>query len=528
MALRSRFQQEAPLMSESDRTAVRTRIAPSPTGEAHIGNLYVALVNWAIARQAGGRFIVRIEDTDRARFVEGAEQIFLDALEWLGLDHDEGPDVGGPAGPYRQSERLDLYRRHVGRLLADGHGYRCFCTPERLAEVRKSRQKAGQATGYDRKCRSLPPDVSDRRAADGEPHTVRLAVPMEGQTRFADGLRGDIVIDNREIDDQVLLKSDGYPTYHLAVVVDDRLMGITDVVRAEEWIVSTPKHVLLYAAFGWEPPRFHHLPLLRNPDKSKLSKRKNPVSVAWYRAEGFLPEAVVNYLGLLGHSMPEGQEIFSKDEFLAAFSTERLVTSGPVFDLDKFEWLNGQWIRRLAPEDLLDRLRREGFLPEALAAKYDEEGLKAIVNLMQERMRRLSEFEACIGFFIEREPYEADLLIPTKGKKRKPTRTGPETLAALEEMKKTIANPLLGAEVGTPSSPTSPGTGRYDAEALEQALRDLAETMGWKPGELFAPLRVAVTCRRVSTPLFETMEILGRRECLDRLDEAIDRARSLA
>jgi glutamyl-tRNA synthetase len=351
---------------------------------------------------------------------------------------------------------------------------------------------------------------------------------MEGQTRFADGLRGDIVIDNREIDDQVLLKSDGYPTYHLAVVVDDHLMGITDVVRAEEWIVSTPKHVLLYAALGWEPPRFHHLPLLRNPDKSKLSKRKNPVSVAWYRGEGFLPEAVVNYLGLLGHSMPEGQEIFSKDEFLAAFSTARLVTSGPVFDFDKFEWLNGQWIRRLPVGDLLERLRAEGFLPKALAAKYDEDGLKAIVSLMQERLRRLSEFEAGVGFFVRPEPYDADLLIPTKGKKKKPTRTGAETLAALEEMKKVIANPLLGAEVGTPSSPTSPGTGRYDAAALEQALRDLADRLEWKAGELFAPLRVAVTCRRVSTPLFETMEILGRDECLARLDEAIDKARSLA
>jgi len=514
-------------MSTPDAATLRTRIAPSPTGEAHIGNLYVALVNWALARQAGGRFVVRIEDTDRARFVQGAEQTFLDALEWLGLDHDEGPDVGGPVGPYRQSERLSLYREHTDRLLAEGHAYRCFCPPQRLAEVQKARQKAGRATGYDRKCRGLSPEESDRRADAGEPYTVRLAVPMEGVTRFTDGLRGPVAIDHGEIDDQVLLKSDGYPTYHLAVVVDDHLMGITDVVRAEEWIVSTPKHVLLHEALGWDPPRFLHLPLLRNPDKSKLSKRKNPVSVGWYRAEGFLPETVLNYLGLLGHSMPEGREIFSKDEFLAAFSTERLVTSGPVFDFDKFEWLNGQWIRRLSVEELLDRLRAEKFMPEALEAKYDEDGLKAIVALMQERMRRLSEFAPGVGFFVHREPYEADLLVPTKGKKKKPTRTGPEVLAALEEMKKVIANPLLGAEVGPPSPGRPPGTGRYDAEALEQALRALAEEMGWKPRELFAPLRVAVTCRRVSTPLFETMAILGRDECLARLDEAIDKARSL-
>lgn len=496
-------------MTPSDTPPVRTRIAPSPTGEAHIGNLYVALVNWALARQAGGRFVVRIEDTDRTRFVEGAEQAFLDALEWLGLDHDEGPDVGGPVGPYRQSERLALYRERADHLLAEGHAYRCFCSPQRLAEVRKARQKAGRATGYDRKCRSLPPEESDRRAEAGEPHTVRLAVPMEGQARFTDGLRGDIVIDNREIDDQVLLKSDGYPTYHLAVVVDDHLMGITDVVRAEEWIVSTPKHILLHEALGWDPPRLLHLPLLRNPDKSKLSKRKNPVSVGWYRAEGFLPEAVVNYLGLLGHSMPGGREVFSKDDFLAAFSTERLVTSGPVFDLDKFEWLNGQWIRRLPVEDLLARLRGGGFLPEALAARYDEEHLKAIVALMQQRMRRLSEFAPGVGFFIEREPYEADLLVPTKGKKRKPTRTKAETLEALERVRAVLAD-----------------AHEWDAEAMESRLRALADEIGWKVGELFAPLRVAVTCRRVSTPLFETMDILGRQECLARLDEAIDKARS--
>jgi len=498
-------------MSDSAPATIRTRIAPSPTGEAHIGNMYVALVNWAVARQAGGTFLVRIEDTDRTRFVEGAEQVFLDALAWLGLDHDEGPDVGGPVGPYRQSERLALYREHVDRLLEAGQAYRCFCPPERLAEVRKARQKAGQATGYDRRCRSLPPEEAKRRAEAGEPHTVRLAVPMEGQVRFEDGLRGPIVIDTREIDDQVLLKSDGYPTYHLAVVVDDHLMGITDVIRAEEWIVSTPKHVLLYEALGWDLPRFHHLPLIRNPDKSKLSKRKNPVSVAWYRQEGFLPEAIVNFLGMLGHSMPEGQEAFSKDEFLAAFSWDRVTTSGPVFDFDKFEWLNGTWIRRLPVEALLQRLRDEGFMPEALDAAYDDAHLRGIVALMQERMRRLSEFEAGVGFFIAPEPYDADRLIPTKGKKQKPTRTGPETLAALESVRGALS--ALDA---------------WNAEAMEARLRDLADDLAWKAGELFAPLRVAVTCRKVSTPLFETMEILGREECVRRLDAAIDKARSLA
>ena len=492
----------------TNATAVRTRIAPSPTGEPHIGNMYVALVNWAVARQAGGAFVVRIEDTDRTRFVESAERMFLDSLAWLGLDHDEGPDVGGPAGPYRQSERLAIYREHVDRLMATGHAYRCFCTPERLAEVRKSRQKAGQATGYDRRCRPMPRDESDRRVAAGEPHTVRLAVPTEGQTQFTDGLRGPIVIDNREVDDQVLLKSDGYPTYHLAVVVDDRLMGITDVIRAEEWIVSTPKHVLLYEALGWDLPRYFHLPLIRNPDKSKLSKRKNPVSMEWYRREGFLPEAILNFLGMLGHSMPDGQEVFTREAFREAFSWDRVATTGPVFDVDKFEWLNGTWIRRLPVEALLARLREEGFLPEALASKYDDAHLRGIVALMQERMRRLSEFAPGVGFFVAPEPYDAALLVPTKGKQQKPTRTGPETLAALEQMRAALAD-------------LEP----WSAETLESRLRAMAEAMGWKAGELFTPLRVAVTCRQVSTPLFETMEILGRQECLARLDAAIGKER---
>jgi len=490
---------------------VRTRIAPSPTGEPHIGNMYVTLVNWAVAHQVGGQFILRIEDTDRTRFVEGAEAMFIDALAWLGLDHDEGPDVGGPVGPYRQSERLDLYREHVERLIAGGHAYRCFCTPERLAEVRKTRQKSGQATGYDRKCRSMADDQVSRRLDAGEPHTVRLAVPLDGQTRFTDGLRGPIIIENRDVDDQVLLKSDGFPTYHMAVVVDDHAMGVTHVIRAEEWIVSTPKHVLLYEALGWDPPLFFHMPLIRNADRSKISKRKNPTNVLWYREQGYLPEAVVNFLGMLGHSMPDGQEVFTREEFLKAFSWDRVTTTGPVFDVDKFEWLNGMWIRRLSPADLAARLHDEGFMPDGLTEKYSDAEVTAIVTLMQERLRKLSQFAEGVGFFIDREPYDAADLVPTKGKKRTPTRTGAETLEVLEQMRSALAR-----------------MDAWDAEAMEGALRKMAEEMGWKPGELFSPLRLAVTCRRVSTPLFETMAVLGRDECLARLDDAVEKARTLA
>ncbi len=489
--------------------AIRTRIAPSPTGEPHIGNMYIALADWALARQGGGQFVLRIEDTDRTRFVEGAEAMFIQALEWLGLGPDEGPDRGGPVGPYRQSERLEVYREHVDRLLASGRAYRCFCTPERLKEVRDERRKAGQATGYDRRCRPLDPDEARRRAEGGEPHTVRLAVPLEGETRFTDGLRGPIVIENATIDDQVVLKSDGFPTYHLASVVDDHLMDITHVVRAEEWIISTPKHVLLYEALGWDPPAFYHMPLIRNPDRSKLSKRKNPTNVLWYRREGYLAEAVVNFLGMLGHSMPDGREVFSREEFLEAFSLDRVTTTAPVFDMDKFEWLNGQWVRRLSAEDLAGRLCEGGFMPAGLEKFSDEERLE-IVRLMQERLRKLAEFADGVAFFVERLPYEPELLVPTKGKKKKPSRTPEEVRAALERLRELLA-----------------GLTAWSAEAMEGPVRALSEEMDWKVRELFMTLRVAVTCRAVSTPLFETMEVLGRDECLRRLEEAIERAKEL-
>jgi glutamyl-tRNA synthetase len=508
---------------------VRTRIAPSPTGEPHIGNMYVALVNWALARQTGGEFLVRIEDTDRTRFVEGAEQMFLDALRWLGLDHDEGPDVGGPVGPYRQSERLDLYRREVARLLASGHAYRCFCTPERLAAVRKERQKAGGETGYDRLCRGLASGEVEKKLAAGEPSTVRLAVPLVGETRFEDGVRGPIAVQNATIDDQVLLKSDGYPTYHLASVVDDHAMRITHVIRAEEWIISTPKHILLYEALGWTPPQFFHLPLIRNPDRSKLSKRKNPTNVLWYREQGYLPEAVTNFLGLLGHSMPDGREVFSRDEFLKDFSLARVTTTGPVFDMEKFEWLNGEWIRRLPLDELAARLKAEGFVPKATLEKFGAEKFLAIVALVQERLKKLSEFADATAFFAERLPYDPADLVPAK--KGKPLKTAAETLAALERVRAALAEAPASAAGEARLGGPAAGRGRradgpaWEAKALEERIRALAETIGWKPADLFMSLRVAVTCRKVSTPLFETMEILGREECLTRVGGAIASAR---
>jgi len=300
--------------------SVRVRIAPSPTGDPHVGTAYIALFNYAFARKHGGQFVLRVEDTDQERSSRSSEVAIFEALRWLGLQWDEGPDVGGPFGPYRQSERTSIYREHADVLLAKGAVYRCFC------------QRARGAGTYDRRCRGLSAEEAKRRADAGEPHVLRLMVPLDGETIVHDGLRGDVSFRNETIDDQILLKSDGFPTYHLANVVDDRLMGITHVIRGEEWLISTPKHVLLYDAFGWKPPEFHHLGLLRNEDRSKLSKRKNPVSVFHYRDLGYMPETFLNFLGTLGFSMGEDRERFTLQEMIDAFEWGKVKVGGPVFD----------------------------------------------------------------------------------------------------------------------------------------------------------------------------------------------------
>ena len=362
-----------------------TRIAPSPTGDPHVGTAYIALFNYAWARRNGGRFIVRIEDTDRARYVPGAEERILAALKWLGLSYDEGPDVGGPHGPYRQSERLPLYQKYAEELLKRGWAYRAFETPEELEQIRKEKG------GYDGRARNIPPEEAEERARRGEPHVIRLKVPRPGTTEVKDELRGVVVYDNQEIPDVVLLKSDGYPTYHLANVVDDHLMGVTDVIRAEEWLVSTPIHVLLYRAFGWEAPRFYHMPLLRNPDKTKISKRKSHTSLDWYKAEGFLPEALRNYLCLMGFSMPDGREIFTLEEFIQAFTWERVSLGGPVFDLEMLRWMNGKYIREvLSLEEVAERVKP--FLREAGLSWESEAYLRRAVELMRPRFDTLKEF----------------------------------------------------------------------------------------------------------------------------------------
>jgi glutamyl-tRNA synthetase len=378
---------------------VRTRIAPSPTGEdLHIGNLYTALINWAYAKKNSGKFVVRIEDTDRERYVEGAEKTILSSINAFGLVPDESPEAGGPYEPYRQSERLDLYKGYADELLTLGLAYKCFCSKERLEEIR-TKEAADRTKKKHREYCDLN--------ATGEKFVIRLKVPENEDISFDDLIRGKITINSRELDDQVLLKSDGYPTYHLGVVVDDYSMKISHVIRAEEWISSTPKHVLLYKAFGWELPVFVHLPILRNSDKSKLSKRKNPVWVSWYLKDGYLPEAILNYLALMGWSHPEQKEIFPVEEFIEKLELKDFSPVGPAFDQTKLDWMNGEYIRKMTDEQLADRL--EDYLKQVdLIAKNipSKETLLKLVPLVKERIKKLSDFIPLTDFFFGKPEYD--------------------------------------------------------------------------------------------------------------------------
>ena len=469
---------------------VRTRIAPSPTGAPHIGTAYIALFNYAFAQRAGGRFILRIEDTDRARCTRESEAAILEALRWIGLPWDEGPDAGGPCGPYRQSERIALYREHCLGLVRAGHAYPCFCTAERLAQLRAEQSAAKANPGYDGRCESLSADEARRRMAAGEPHVVRMKIPAEGDCVFRDRIRGEIKIAWAGVDRQVLLKSDGFPTYHLANVVDDHLMGISHVIRGEEWISSMPKHVLLYRYFGWEPPEFAHLPLLRNPDKSKLSKRKNPTSILYYREAGYLPEALVNYLGLMAYSMPDGREIFSRDDLAAAFDLSRVSPGGPVFDLQKLANFNGQYLRRMAAPDLAERVGRW---------KLNEAAWKRIIPLAQPRMDTLSDLVPMAAyFFADKLAYPPAALIGGE-------LDGPKTARLLKiaqwEMGKTTA---------------------WNPDAIRGVFDGMAEKETLKLKSLLIQFFVAITGSAVSLPLFESMEIMGKDMVLRRLQYALE------
>jgi glutamyl-tRNA synthetase len=449
----------------SSRSPVRVRVAPSPTGDPHIGTAYQALFNYVVARQQGGQFILRIEDTDRARSTRQSEEAILESLRWLGLSWDEGPDIGGPHAPYRQSERIEIHREHVRRLLEAGNAYRCFCTQERLDQMRAANRDKKLFPGYDRTCRDIPPDVSSGRAGAGESFVVRMKVPLTGCCVMQDLLRGEIQKEWDTVDDQIILKSDGFPTYHLANVVDDHLMAITHVIRGEEWINSVPKHLKLYEYFGWAPPIFCHLPLLRNNDatRSKLSKRKNPTSIGYYRRAGFLPEALLNFMGLMGWSRAEGEEKFNLEELIRNFRLEDISLGGPVFDIQKLRWLNARYIRENYDTNSL----REALEKWALGRPV----LDRIIPLAQPRLETLSDWGYLTAFFFaDKVPLDPEKL-KLKGKT-------PEEL--------------------------------------------LAEKFNLKLRDLLPPFYAAVTGSEVATPLFQSMEILGSDLVRMRLRRAVE------
>lgn len=484
---------------------VRVRFAPSPTGFQHIGGFRTALFDWLLARHAGGRFLLRIEDTDTARTVPGAVEAIIEGFRWLGLDWDEGPLVGGEYGPYFQTQRRDLYQFYAEQLIAGAHAYRCFCTSVRLAELREERQRKGLPPRYDRLCARLSADEVARRVARGEPYTVRLAVPESGETRVHDLLRGEIVFENANLDDAVLLKSNGYPTYHLANVVDDHLMRITHVIRAEEWISSFPLHAMIYAALGWQPPLFVHVPDVLGPDRKKLSKRHGAIPLLEYRELGYLPDAVFNYMALLGWSYDEQTDVLSRDQLIAAFDLKRVGTAAARYDAERLLWLNGVYIRRLSPEELttrtlpyLERPAASGGLPDVVARPLDRAYVTRVLQLEQERLKTLAEASALTEFFFVPQIEISPALLVSKNLTPEQARQG-------------VARALATLE----------GVGEWTAEALEPPLRALVGELGLKPVQLFTALRVAVTGRTVSPPLFATMAVLGRETTLARLRSAI-------
>lgn len=477
------------------QSQVRVRIAPSPTGAPHVGTAYVGLFNYVFARVRGGRCVVRIEDTDQARSERRYEEDILRSLRWVGLAWDEGPDVGGAYGPYRQSERLPVYHEHVQQLLDSGAAYRCWCTPERLEAVRQQQRQDKAPLRYDGHCRRLGDAAA--KAHGNQPAVVRLKVPADGSTVVHDAFRDPITIEHGQIDDQVLLKSDGYPTYHLANVVDDHVMEISHVIRAEEWISSTPKHLMLYQAFGWAPPVFMHMPLLRNADRSKISKRKNPVSLRYYERQGYLPEALLNFLALMGWSMPDEREVFTLDEMIASFSFDRISLGGPVFDLQKLEWLNGMYIRQLSPAALSQRLLESARAKSRLLD--DSAYVDAITPLLQERLRTLGDFQNMAAFFYDAPlAYDKALLLP-KG------RSPRETVKVLTEVTEVLTR----------------HAGPWQDAELETSVRAYVEGAKWPGRDLFMTLRIAVTGRTASPPLFATMQVLGKDLCLSRLEDAV-------
>jgi glutamyl-tRNA synthetase len=483
---------------------IRTRYAPSPTGDPHVGNIRTAIWAWLFARHSGGKFLIRLEDTDQSRSVPDSLERILASLQWLGVDWDEGPDIGGPYGPYVQSERLPRYAEATARLVAQGDAYPCFCTSQELELMRQAQQAAKQPPGYDGRCGLIDPAEAASRAAR-EPHVVRFRMPDEGVTTFEDLLRGSISVENHLLDDFVILKSDGFPTYHLAHVVDDEAMRITHVVRGEEWLPSAPRHVRVVDALGYERPTYVHNSVILGPDGGKLSKRHGARFVLEYAQDGYLPEAIFNYLAILGWSLDDHTEIISRERFIEVFDIRRLSVTPAVFDKQKLDWFNGVYLRddeltsraRLI-EHFRDRLDRE--LPITTPRPLDRGVIEALVPLVRERIKTLGELTEMVGFFFTGRvsPPEREVLLG------KPYRTDID--AARRALDGVVAF-LDGAPA-------------WDAPTIEARLRDATAEIGQKPGDVFMLCRLATTGRSITPPLFESMAIIGREACLERLRAA--------
>lgn len=470
---------------------VRVRIAPSPTGDPHVGTAYIALFNLIYARRFGGKFILRIEDTDRTRSRPEYEKSIFDALHWLGIHWDEGPDIGGPHGPYRQSERSDLYRKYCQELLDKGKAYKCFATPEELAEMREMASKLGSRVGYDRRYRNLSPEEVAEREKAGQPYVIRLKVPLTGECVYEDAVKGRVVTPWADVDDQILLKSDGFPTYHLANVVDDYLMGITHVIRGDEWMSSTPKHVLLYEHFGWELPTFVHMPLLLGQDNKKLSKRRNPTSIFYYRDSGYLPDALVNFLTLMGYRMPNDGEIYTLAEIIEQFDPKRIGVSGAFFDIRKLDWLNQQYlIHSIKEEELWGALK--GWM-------FNDAFMHKLMPLVHTRMKTFSEFmELCAFFFIQHLDYSPEALCPPNVAQDKATLLLQAMIWSMDERE------------------------NWHKEGVEAASHEVATTFGINHKKVLIPmLYIAFTGKRHGPPLYDAVELLGKDRARARLLQGI-------
>jgi len=482
---------------------VRVRYAPSPTGDPHVGNIRTAIFTWLFAKNKAGKFVVRIEDTDQSRTIPGAIENILDSLNWLGMSWDEGPPENEPLGPYIQSKRLEKYYTPLAAtLIQKGHAYKCYCSQERLKTVRETRRTQKLETSYDRRCRYLTTKEKDDFDKNEIPSVIRFAMPLEGKWQLSDLIRGQVNFQNKVIDDFIIIKSDGYPTYHLANVIDDHCMKITHVIRAEEWLSSTPKHLAIYEAFNWVPPIFAHLPIILSPDRSKLSKRHGTTSVLDYRKQGYLPNSLFVFLALLGWSLDDKTEILSIPEIISSFSIERVSKSGAIFDIQKLNWLNGHYIRNMSNRSLAQMILNYWYkYPESMISPLPElTQLVKIVPLIKERIKTLSEVKPLINFFFSDDlQYKHEDLIQ-KGMDVDSTKF------ALENV---IAN-LLNIQ-------------QFDEPTIEANLRSAAKDMEFKPQQLFGLLRVALTGLEVSPPLFKSIEILGKKTSLKRLDKAISK-----